>query len=69
MCVWDMELSKPIFKKKVLLKLKAIDILHQYKSVAYVVNERGISETRAITLPSYFLFSITYKFNKQPEKK
>jgi len=68
MCVWDMELSKPIFKKQVLLKLKAIDVLRQYKSVAYVVNERGISETRAITLPSYLLFSVTYKFNKQPKK-
>jgi len=67
--VWNMELSKPIFKDKILLKLKAIDILRQYKSVAYIVNERGIRETRAITLPSYLLFSVTCKFNKQPMKK
>ena len=69
MCDWSMGLSKSIFKNKVGLSLKAIDILRQYKSVAYVVNERGIRETRAISLPSYLLFSVTYKFNKQPAKK
>lgn len=47
----------------------AIDILHQYKSVAYVVNERGIRETRTVSLPAYWLFSVTYRFNKQPKKK
>jgi hypothetical protein len=64
-----MKLSKSIFKNKIGLSLKAIDILHQYKSVAYVVNERGIRETRTVSLPAYWLFSVTYKFNKQPKKK
>lgn len=68
-CDWNMGLSKSILKNKIGLSLKAIDILHQYKSVAYVVNERGIRETHAISLPSYLLFSVTYKFNKQPAKK
>ena len=66
--LWDMTLSKSIFKNKIGLTLRAIDILHQYKSVAYVVNERGIRETHAIALPSYWLFTVTYKFNKQPKK-
>jgi hypothetical protein len=68
-CEWDMKLSKSIFKNKIGLSLKAIDILHQYKRVAYVVNERGIRETRTVSLPAYWLFSVTYKFNKQPKKK
>ncbi len=68
-CEWDMNLSKSILKNKIDLKLQAIDILRQYKSVAYVINERGIRETRAVSLPSYLLFSMTYKFNKQPKKK
>ena len=68
-CDWNMGLSKSILKNKIGLSLKAIDILHQYKSVAYVVNERGIRETHAIALPSYWLFTVTYKFNKQPAKK
>ena len=68
-CEWDMSLSKSILKNKIGLKLQAIDILRQYKSVAYVVNERGIRETHTVSLPSYLLFSVTYKFNKQPKKK
>jgi hypothetical protein len=68
-CEWDMSLSKSILKDKIGLKLQAIDILHQYKSVAYVINERGIRETHSVSLPSYLLFSVTYKFNKQPKKK
>src|SRR5574344_1008863 len=66
---WNMGLSKSILKDQIGLSLKAIDILRQYKSVAYVVNERGIRETHAVTLPSYLLFSVTYKINKQPNKK
>jgi hypothetical protein len=68
-CEWNMNLSKSILKNKIDLKLQAIDILRQYKSVAYVINERGIRETHAVSLPSYLLFSMTYKFNKQPKKK
>ena len=68
-CEWDMSLSKSILKNRIDLKLQAIDILRQYKSVAYVINERGIRETHAVSLPSYLLFSVTYKFNKQPKKK
>jgi hypothetical protein len=67
-CDWSMGLSKSFFKNRFCLRLKAIDILRQYKSVAYVVNERGICETHTVSLPSYLLFSVTYKFNKQPKK-
>lgn len=69
MCDWSMSLSKSILKDKIDLKLQAIDILHQYKSVAYVVNERGIRETRSVSLPAYLLCSMTYKFNKQPKRR
>ena len=69
MCECDMSLSKSILKDKIGLKLQAIDLFRQYKSVAYVVNERGIHETHSVSLPSYLLFSVTYKFNKQPKKK
>lgn len=68
-CEWDMSLSKSILKNRIDLKLQAIDILRQYKSVAYVVNERGILETHTVSLPSYLLFSVTYKFNKQPKEE
>ena len=67
--LWDVTLSKSVLKDKIGLKFTAIDILHQYKSLTYVINERGIRETHAVSLPSYLLFSVTYKFNKQPKKK
>lgn len=67
--LWDVTLSKSVLKDKIGLKFTAIDILQQYKSLTYVINERGIRETHAISLPSYLLFSVTFKFNKQPEKK
>ena len=67
--LWDVTLSKSVLKDKIGLKFTAIDILHQYKSLTYVINERGIRETHAIALPSYWLFTVTYKFNKQPAKK
>lgn len=68
-CNWNAKLSRSVFKKKILLSLRAIDMLRQYKSIQYLVNERGIRETHAVSLPSYFIFCATYKFNKQPKKK
>ena len=47
----------------------SISSISSWESVAYVVNERGIRETHSVSLPSYLLFSVTYKFNKQPKKK
>lgn len=68
-CEWNMVLSKSVFKNKINLKLKAVDILNQYKSVAYTVNEYGTLETHALSLPSYVLFSMTYQLNLQPKKR
>lgn len=69
MCEWDMSLSRSFMNDKICLKLKAVDILQQYKNVAYMTNEQGIRETHAIVLPGYVLFTASYRFNKQPKKK
>ena len=66
---WNMYLSRSFLKDKLCLKLKAIDILGQYKSVAYMINEQGVRETHTITLPDYILLTASYRFNKQPKKK
>ena len=50
-CDCSMGLSKSFFKNRLGLRLKAIDLLRQYKSVAYVINEHGIRETHAVSLP------------------
>lgn len=66
---WNMYLSRSFLKDKLCLKLKAIDILGQYKSVAYMINELGVRETHTITLPNYVILTASYRFNKQPKKK
>ena len=68
-CQWDVTLSKSVWKNKIDLRLTAIDLLRQHKSITYVMNEQGIRETRSVTLPSYFLFTIGCKFSKQPKKR
>ena len=69
LCEWDVSLQRSIMKNRINLKLSAIDVFRQYKAITYVTNERGIRETRAVSIPSYVLFSLSYRFNKNPEKK
>lgn len=66
---WDMSFSRSFLKNKLNLKLTAVDILHQYKGIAYMTNEQGIRETHSISLPGYILFSASYRFNHNPKKK
>ena len=68
-CQWDATLSKSLWKERIELRVAAIDLLRQHRSIAYVMNEQGIRETHSITLPSYFLFTVAYRFNKKPQKK
>lgn len=68
-CQWDATLSKSLWKERIELRVAAIDLLRQHRSIAYVMNEQGIRETHSITLPSYFLFTVAYRFNKEPQKK
>ncbi|MBO7558508.1 MAG: outer membrane beta-barrel protein [Bacteroidaceae bacterium] len=69
MYLWQMTLSRSIMKNKITLKLKGIDILRQFKSVAYITNEQGVRETHSVSLPGYVLFTASFKFNKNPKKK
>ena len=68
-CQWDVTFSKSLWKDRIDLRLTAVDLLRQHKSIVYVMNEQGIRETRSVTLPSYILFTIGYKFSKQPKKR
>ncbi len=67
-CEWNVTMRRSVFNKKIDLKLTAVDLLRQYKAVTYVTNERGIRETRALSLPAYVMMTATYKFNKNPKK-
>lgn len=67
--VWNFSLSRFLLKGKGVLKLTAIDLLHQRHSVAYTINNQGISELKRMVLPGYVMLSMQYKFNKNPKNK
>ncbi len=67
--VWNARVSKSLLKGSVVLALDAYDLLHQISTVSYMVNAQARTETVVNSIPSYLLFHIYYRFNKQPKKK
>ncbi len=51
------------------LSLKAYDLLHQKKNIIQMVGENYVSYQKCNTLPTYFLLTFTYKFNKMGDMK
>ena len=51
------------------LSLKAFDILHQKKNILQTVGENYVQYVQANTLPTYFLLTFTYKFNRMGDLK
>ena len=51
------------------LSLKAFDILHQKKNIVQTVGENYVRYQKANTLPTYFLLTFTYKFNRMGDLK
>ena len=45
------------------------DLLQQLSNIRRVINAQGITETRYNAVPSYVLFSLSYRFSKFPKKK
>lgn len=67
--VWNINLSKSLLAGKLLLAVKAYDILGQISSRSYLIDSQGRTETVTNVIPRYFLFSATWKFHKSPKKK
>ncbi len=67
--VWNAFLSKSILKGQVVLHMNAYDILRQLKNVTYTVNAQARTEMVSNVIPSYVLFKIQYRWNKQPKGK
>ncbi len=51
------------------LSLKAFDILHQKKNIVQTIGENYVRYQKANTLPTYFLLTFTYKFNRMGNLK
>ncbi len=67
--VWNAFLSKSILKGQVVLHMNAYDILRQLNNVTHFVNAQARTETVSNVIPSYVLFKIQYRWNKQPKGK
>ncbi len=67
--VWNVRLSRPFLKGKLLVMLDGFDLLGQLDNVTRTVNAQGRTETYTNVLPRYGLLHVVYRFNKNPKKK
>lgn len=66
--LWNVRLTKSVLKGHLLFGLNAFDVLGQQKVFTYSLNEQGRTETWTNTLPRYAMFSVSWRFNKNPKK-
>jgi hypothetical protein len=69
-CRWDMTVGRSFLRsKKILVRVTAMDILHNYSAVSYTVSASGRSEVWQYSLPAYWLLRVAYKFQRNPKKE
>ena len=66
--VWNAELTRPLMKERMTLKLTAFDLLHQLSSKQYTVNAQGRTETWNNCIPRYVMLTMSYKFSRKPKQ-
>lgn len=62
--IWNASIDVNAFKNKGVFSLRVFDILRQRQNVNQRVGDNFVEFTRSNSLPSYFLFSFTYKIRK-----
>ena len=67
--VWNIRLTRPFFKGKLLLMVDGFDILGQLSNVTRIINAQGRTETYTNVMPRYGLLHVVYRFNKNPKKQ
>ena len=68
-CVWDATIARSFFPgNKLLVRLSAVDIFHDYSAISYTVSANGRTETWRYSLPAYILLRLSYKLNLNPKK-
>ncbi len=66
--LWNAGLDRAFCKGRMVVAAKAFDLLHQISSTHVTINSQGRTETWQLSLPSYLMLSVQFKFNKNPEK-
>jgi len=67
--VWNARLTKSVMGGRLLFIADGYDLLRQLSNVSYTINAQARTETVSNVIPSYVLFHIQYRFNKNPGKK
>jgi len=67
--VWNARVSKSVMKGALVFAVDGYDLLRQLSNVSYTINAQARTETVSNVIPSYVLFHIQYRFNKNPGKK
>lgn len=65
--IWNASIDKTIGAAT--LALKVNDILHQKKNIVQTITADAVTYRKYNTLPTYFMFSFTYKLNKMGDLK
>lgn len=63
--VWNAQLTHPLFRGKIVVGLKAFDILHQLSNKSYAINAQGHTETWYNSIPRYLMFNVSFNFTKK----
>ena len=66
--VWNARISKSILKGNLTFVLDGYDLLHQLSNTTYTVDAQARTETVSNVIPSYVLFHVFFRFNRQPKK-
>ena len=66
--VWNASLSRSFVKGRLILSLKAYDILHQLSSTYYSINAQGRTESWNNTFSRYAMLTVAYKFSADPKR-
>lgn len=67
--LWNAQIDRSFFRGRLLVAAKAFDLLHQISSTHTTINAQARTETWQLSLPSYLMLSVQYKFNMNPKKK
>lgn len=67
--LWNASIEKTVLKKKLMIRLEAVDILDSVKDIFVFVNSQGRYETWQNSLPRYVMLSLNYRFDMKPRNK
>lgn len=67
--VWNARLSRTFLGSRLTVMADGFDLLGQLTNIRRTLNAQGRTETRYNVVPSYVLFHVIYRLNREPKKK